>query len=93
MTILKFALPALLMTVWISGCSSVSMPWSGSAVKADPTAEALYEEGTRYFAEKRYARAIDVLTKLKTDYPFSPQLTDAELKIADAYYLNQQYWR
>ena len=31
------------------------------------------------------------MTKLKTEYPFSPQLTDAELKIADAYYLNQQY--
>ena len=76
-----------------TACSSVSMPslpWSASA-KSDPTAEALYEEGTRYFAEKRYARAIDVLTKLKTEYPFSPQLTDAELKIGDAYYLNQQY--
>jgi len=68
-----------------------SVPWSGSAAKSDPTAEALYEEGTRYFAEKRYVRAIDVLTKLKTEYPFSPQLTDAELKIADAFYLNQQY--
>ena len=67
------------------------MPWPASAAKPDPTAEALYEEGTQYFAEKRYLRAIDVLTKLKTDYPFSPQLTDAELKIADAYYLNQQY--
>src|SRR5262245_51106401 len=78
----------------VAACSSVSMPsmpWSGSAAKSDPTAEALYEEGTRYFAEKRYARAIDVLTKLKTEYPFSPQLTDAELKIGDAYYLNQQY--
>jgi len=67
------------------------MPWPASAPKPDPTAEALYEEGTRYLAEKRYARAIDVLTKLKTDHPFSPQITDAELKIADAYYLNQQY--
>src|SRR5262245_53364797 len=77
----------------VAACSSVSMPsmpWSGSA-KSDPTAEALYEEGSRYYAEKRYLRAIDVLTKLKTEYPFSPQLTDAELKIADAYYLSQQY--
>jgi outer membrane protein assembly factor BamD len=68
-----------------------SLPWSASAFKSDPTAEALYEEGSRYFTEKRYARAIDVLTKFRTEYPFSPQLTDAELKIADAYYLNQQY--
>jgi len=90
----RFILVALLMTTWAAGCSSVSMPslpWSGSAAKADPTAEALYEEGARYFAEKRYPRAIDVLTKLRTEYPFSPQLIDAELKIADAFYLNQQY--
>ena len=91
MRTLKLILLALLMTTWAAGCSSVSIRGSASAAKADPTAEALYEEGTQYFAEKRYLRAIDVLTKLKTDYPFSPQLTDAELKIADAYYLNQQY--
>ena len=87
---IKLILAALLMTTWAAGCSSVSMPWSGPA-KADPTAEALYDEGTRYFAEKRYLRAIDVLTKLKAEYPFSPQLTDAELKVADAYYLSEQY--
>ncbi len=93
MKILKSILAVLLMTTW-AGCSSVSvpsLPWSATAAQPDPTAEALYAEGTQYFADKRYARAIDVLTKLKTDYPFSPQLTEAELKIADAYYLNQQY--
>src|SRR5262245_25460026 len=87
-------LAALFLTILAAGCSSVSMPsmpWSGSAARSDPTADALYEEGTRYFAEKRYVRAIDTLTKLKTEYPFSPQLTEAELKIGDAYYLNQQY--
>jgi outer membrane protein assembly factor BamD len=94
MRTIKLILLALLMTTWSAGCSSVSvpsLPWSGSAANPDPTAEALYEEGTRYFAEKRYARAIDVLTKLRTEYPFSPQLIDVELKIADAFYLNQQY--
>ena len=93
MRTLRLILLALLMTTWAAGCSSVSMPslpWSGSAT-ADPTAEALYAEGTQLFAEKRYQRAIATLTKLKADYPFTPQLTDVELKIADAYYLNQQY--
>jgi outer membrane protein assembly factor BamD len=85
---LKSILMALFLIAWVAGCS---LPWSVSAPQPDPTAEALYEEGARYFAEKRYARAIDVLTKLRTEYPFSPQLIDAELKIADAYYLNQQY--
>jgi outer membrane protein assembly factor BamD len=81
---------SLIAAIWLTGCSSLSMPWPTSS-KPDPTAEALYEEGTRYLAQKRYVRAIDALTKLKTEHPFSPLVTEAELKIADAYYLNQQY--
>ncbi|MBM2805299.1 MAG: outer membrane protein assembly factor BamD [Deltaproteobacteria bacterium] len=80
-----------------AGCSSLSLPsvpsipWFSSAPKVDPTAEGLFEEGTRAFNEKKYVRAIDNFTKLRTDNPFSPLVTQAELKIADAYYLNQQY--
>ena len=62
-----------------------------SGPKADATAEALFDEGMRSFNEKRYVRAIDNFSKLRTDYPFSPQVTQVELKIADAYYLSQQY--
>ena len=65
------------------------MPWSGA--KADPSAEALFDEGMRNFNDKRYVRAIDNFTKLRTDFPFHPQMMQVELKIADAYYLNQQY--
>jgi len=73
-----------------AGCSSISMPsWGGT--KADATAEALFDEGMRNFNEKRYSRAIDNFSKLRTDFPFSPEITQVELKIADAYYLNQQY--
>ena len=89
-----FASGALLLILFASGCSSVSLPslpWSKSAPVADPTAEALYEEGTRYLQEKRYVRAIDAFTKIKTEHPFSPFVTETELKIADAYYLNEQY--
>jgi outer membrane protein assembly factor BamD len=68
-----------------------SMPWSGSAAKADPSAEALFEEGTRAFNEKKYVRAIDSFSKIRTDHPFSPLVTEAELKMAEAYYFNEQY--
>jgi outer membrane protein assembly factor BamD len=77
-----------------AGCSSISMPsmpWSSSASNPDLTSEQLFDEGMRNFNEKKYVRAIDAFTKIKTDHPFSPQLTEAELKIADSYYLNQQY--
>ena len=80
-----------------AGCSSIPLPsmpslsWSSSSSKVDPTAEALFDEGMRYFKDKRYARAIDNFSKIKSDYPFSPLLLKTELQLADAYYLNQQY--
>ncbi|MGE5819097.1 MAG: outer membrane protein assembly factor BamD [Deltaproteobacteria bacterium] len=86
--------------LWVAGCSSIPLPslpsmpslsWSNSANKPDPTAEALFDEGMRYFNDKRYARAIDDFAKIKSDYPFSPLLLKTELQLADAYYLNQQY--
>jgi outer membrane protein assembly factor BamD len=90
---MRMIFPFVLLLAWVSGCSSISvpsMPWS-HANKADPTAEALYDEGMRNFNEKRYVRALDNFSKLRTDYPFSPQITQIELKVADAYYLNQQF--
>ncbi|HWP23997.1 MAG TPA: outer membrane protein assembly factor BamD, partial [Candidatus Binatia bacterium] len=80
--------------LWCSACSLPSLPslpWSSPAAKVDPTAEALFEQGMRAFNEKKYVRAIDSFSKLRTDYPFSPLMIQVELKIADAYYLNQQY--
>ena len=93
---MKCLLCLFCLAVSSSGCSSISMPsmpsfsWR-SGPKADATAEALFDEGMRSFNEKQYVRAIDNFSKLRTDYPFSPQVTQVELKIADAYYLNQQY--
>jgi outer membrane protein assembly factor BamD len=89
---IKSSVAALLLT-GLAGCSSLSMPslpW-GSRAKSDPTAEALFEEGNRNFNEKRFVRAIDNYSKIITDHPFSPMITEVELKIADAFYRNQQY--
>jgi outer membrane protein assembly factor BamD len=97
---LEFNAALMAAIVGTAGCSSISMPslpslpslpWSSSAAKADPSAEALFDEGMRAFNDKKYVRALDSFTKLRTNYPFSPQMTQVELKIADAYYLNQQY--
>lgn len=96
----KITLLSLGCGLWVAGCSSVPLPslpsmpsfsWSNSANKPDPTAEALFDEGMRYFNDKRYARAIDNFSKVKSDFPFSPLLLKTELQLADAYYLNQQY--
>jgi outer membrane protein assembly factor BamD len=93
----KFMLLCVGCALCAAGCSSIPLPsmpslsWSSASNKPDPTAEALFDEGMRYFKDKRYARAIDNFTKIKSDYPFSPLLIKTELQVADAYYLNQQY--
>jgi outer membrane protein assembly factor BamD len=81
----------------LSACSLPSLPslpsfsLFSSSSKADPTAEALYDEGMRAFDDKKYVRAIDSFSKIRSDHPFSPLITQVDLKIADAYYLNQQF--
>lgn len=77
-----------------AGCSKSlmpSLPWSSQPVQTNPAAETLFAEGMDYFKNKNYARAIDRFQRVKAEFPFSPQLTEAELKLAEAYYLNKQY--
>ncbi|OGP97158.1 MAG: hypothetical protein A2W10_09915, partial [Deltaproteobacteria bacterium RBG_16_55_12] len=50
-----------------------------------------FRRGTAYLNNKKYALAIDRFQKVKAEFPFSPQLVPAELKLAEAYYLNKQY--
>ena len=68
-----------------------SWPWSSPASEPNATAEALFAEGTAHFNNKKYALAIDRFQRVKVEYPFSPELVPAELKLAEAYYLNKQY--
>ncbi len=59
--------------------------------KASPTAAALYKDGLDYFEKGRYARSISFFQRLRDEYPFSEEAEAAELKIAEAYYLNEEY--
>jgi outer membrane protein assembly factor BamD len=79
-----------------AGCSSISLPslpslpWSSSA-QPNASAEALYKEGVAFMNNKKYVPAIDRFQKLRSDYPFAPEIVSAELKLGEAYYLNEQY--
>jgi len=57
----------------------------------NPTAEAMYQDGLNYFEKERYARAIFYFQKVRDEFPFSPEAETAELKIAEAFYLNKDY--
>ena len=59
--------------------------------ESNPTAAALYKDGLDFFERGRYARSISFFQKLRDEYPFSEEAEAAELKIAEAYYLNEEY--
>ena len=64
---------------------------SDPSSKSSPTAAALYKDGIDFFERGRYARSISFFQKLRDEYPFSEEAEAAELKIAEAYYLNEEY--
>ena len=88
---LTLSLTSLLVAAVLAGCSSISMPWSSNETESDPTAEAIFKEAETYFNKENYIRAIDLFKRVTTEYPFSPFVTPAELKIAEAYYLDKEY--
>ncbi len=55
------------------------------------TAQELFESGNDAMRDKHYSAAIEMFTKLKDQYPFSPYGVEAELSLADAYFLNEDY--
>ena len=94
-----------LLIILSTGCSSVSLssvslpsvslpslPWSSSATtQANPDATALFREAMDYYNNKKYLYAIDRFQRVKTEFPFAPEVTPAELRLAETYYLNKQY--
>ncbi len=52
----------------------------------EETAQVLMDKGMEKFNRGRYREAMPIFRKLRDWYPFSKHATQAELKIADAYY-------
>jgi outer membrane protein assembly factor BamD len=57
----------------------------------EDTARELVEAGNEAMQAKEYGSAIEYYTKLKDRYPFSPFTPEAELKLGDAYFLDEQF--
>ncbi len=57
----------------------------------EKTAEELAAEGREDFEKRNYEDAIKSYERLRDWYPFSVHAKEAELKVADAYYLLEEY--
>lgn len=54
-------------------------------------AEELFEAGNDAIRAKDYVRSVEYFTKLKESFPFSPYAVEAELSLADSYYLDEEW--
>lgn len=79
---------APLLLFFLTGCGVVDYYF---LTPPEDTAQELSEAGMAAMKEKDYNKAIEYFTKLKERYPFSPYTPRAELSLADAYFLDEQY--
>jgi outer membrane protein assembly factor BamD len=54
-------------------------------------AEKLWEEGNQAYSDEAYELAIQKYKTLLDQHPFDPNAEEAELKVAQSYYLNRKY--
>ena len=57
----------------------------------EDTAQELFESANDFMRAKDYANAAERYRKLKDNYPFSPYAIEAELSLADAYFLDSEF--
>lgn len=82
------ALISLLLLWLVSGCTLIDAYFLRPP---DNTAQELYEAGLDAMNDKEYGDAQEYFSKLKDRFPFSPYALKAELGLADAYYLDEEY--
>lgn len=77
-----------LLTGLLSGCGIID--WFYLPPSED-TAQELFEAGNDAMSEKNYVSASGYYSKLKENYPFSPYAVEAELSLADCYFLDEEW--
>ena len=70
---------------WGSGCSF----WTKKQTEKTP--EIMYNDAMRLLNKKKYLQAAEGFWRFKEDFPLSPLTPMAELRTADALYLDKNY--
>ncbi len=77
-----------LCTLFLSACGVIDYFY---LPPPQDTAQEIFESANEAMADKSYLKAIKLYEKLRDAYPFSPYTIDAELSLADAYFLDGEY--
>lgn len=78
----------LLLAGMLSGCGIIDWFY---LPPGEDTAQELFEAGNDAMREKDYVSASGYFAKLKDNYPFSPYSVEAELSLADCYFLDEEW--
>jgi len=83
-------LAAILLLLLLSGCSTIDKIL-GRGVEDEADASELMSQGNEELNAGRYKDAVDAFQKIKDRFPYSKHAVNAELKMADALYLQEEY--
>ncbi len=86
-TVVRFVV-LLPFVAMLSGCGIIDYFF---LTPPEDTAQELFESGNDAMREKNYAKGVEYFSRLKDNYPFSPYAIEAELSLADAYFLDEEY--
>ena len=78
----------LVLTAFLSGCGIIDYFY---LPPPEDTAQELFEAGNDAMREKDYVAASGYFSKLKDNFPFSPYAVEAELSLADCYFLDEEW--
>lgn len=78
----------MVLTCMISGCGLIDYFY---LPPPEDTAQELFEAGNDAMSEKDYVAASRYYSKLKDNFPFSPYAVEAELSLADCYFLDEEW--
>jgi len=79
----------LLCSLALSGCAFIDEYFLPTA---EDTVQEVFEAGNDAMREKNYKQAATYFGRIKEEHPFSPYALRAELALADAHFLDEEYW-
>jgi outer membrane protein assembly factor BamD len=78
----------IVLVSFLSGCGMIDYFY---LPPPEDTAQELFEAGNDAMREKDYISASSYFSRLKDNFPFSPYAVEAELALADAYFLDEEW--
>ena len=76
-------------SLFLSGCAFIDEYFLPTP---EDTVQEVFEAGNEALRDKNYKQATIYFSRIKEEHPFSPYAIRSELALADAHFLDEEYW-